>query len=73
MMYETRSRKPEPTLLLTRWIFNLPHYIRMVYEELAFYDAVSYTQCGEWIAAQLNVIAATGIRIHVPRVIYPTL
>ena len=32
----------------------------MVREELAFDDAVRYTQwAGEWIAAQLNVVAVT--------------
>ena len=29
MMYEMR-RKPEPTLLLTQWIFYLPNHIDMV-------------------------------------------
>ena len=41
MMYKMR-RKPEPTLLLTPEIFNLPRHICMVWEELAFDDAVSY-------------------------------
>ena len=45
-MYEMRRRKPEPTLLLTQGIFNLPHHIGMVREELAFDDGVSYTQRG---------------------------
>ena len=48
MMYEMRSRKPEPTLLRTQRIFNLPHHIGMVREELAFNDAVSYAQ---WVVA----------------------
>ena len=43
MMYEMRRRKPERTFLLTQGIFNLPHHIAMVGEELAFDDAVSYT------------------------------
>ena len=30
MMYEIRRRKPEPTILLTQWIFNLPHHIGIV-------------------------------------------
>ena len=59
MLYEIRWRKREPTPLMTQEIFNLPHHIGMVWEELAFDDAVSYTQRGEWIAAQLNVIAVT--------------
>ena len=42
MMYEMRRRKPEPTLLLTQLIFNLPYHMSMVREELAFDDAVSY-------------------------------
>ena len=46
VMYEMRRRNPESTLLLTQGIVNLPHHIDMVSEELAFDDAVSYTQ---WI------------------------
>ena len=45
VMYEMR-RMPEPALLQTQGIFNLPHHIGMVGEELAFDDAVSYTQQG---------------------------
>ena len=48
MMYEVRRRKSKPTILLTHGI-----YIDMVWElafdwleELAFDDAVSYTQQG---------------------------
>ena len=41
MMYEMRRRKPETTLLLTPGIFNLPHHIGMVREELTFDDVVS--------------------------------
>ena len=50
MMYEMRWKKPEPTLLLTQGIFNLPHHIGMVWEELAFDDNKLYTE-GKWIAA----------------------
>ena len=32
----------------------------MVCEEPAFDDAVSYSQRGKWIAAQLNVMTVTG-------------
>ena len=46
MMYEMRKTKPEPTLLPTQGIFNLPHHIGMVEKELAFDDHVSYTQRG---------------------------
>ena len=46
MMHEMRRRKSEPTLLLTRGSFNLPHHTDMVGEELAFDDAVSYTEWG---------------------------
>ena len=46
MAYEMRSRKLKPTLLLTQGIFNFPYHIGMVWEELAFYDAVSYTHQG---------------------------
>ena len=41
MMYEMR-RKPEPTLLLTRGIFNLPNHTDMVLEELSFDNAIKY-------------------------------
>ena len=44
MIYKMRRRKPEPTLLPTQGIFNLPHHIGMVCEELPFDAAVSYTQ-----------------------------
>ena len=44
MMYEMRRKNLEPTLLPTQAIFNLPHHIGMVGEELAFDDAVIYTQ-----------------------------
>ena len=48
MMYEMRRRKPEPTLLLTHGIFNLPHHTGMVCEELALWWCCkfSYTQRG---------------------------
>ena len=49
MMYETGRRKPEPTLLLTEGIFNVPHHIDMVYivwESVALDDTVSYSQQG---------------------------
>ena len=75
MMYEMSRRKSEPILLLTQGIFNHPHLIGMVLEELAFDDTVSYTQCtvGKWIAAQLSVIAMSGIRTPVHSVTYPAL
>ena len=62
MMYEMGRRKPKPILLTTQGICNLTPHIGIVREELAFDDAVIYTQWGKWIAAQLNVIAVTGIR-----------
>ena len=43
MMYDLRRRKPEPTLLLTQWIFNDPYHTGIVCEEPGFDDAVSYT------------------------------
>ena len=46
MIYEIRRRKPDPTLLQTQGIFNLPLHIGMVWEELAYVDAVSNTQWG---------------------------
>ena len=42
-MYEMR-RKPEPILLQTQGIFNLPHHVGMVWEGLGFDDVVSYMQ-----------------------------
>ena len=45
MMYEMK-RNPEPALLPTQPIFNLPHHVDMVREELAFDDALSYRQRG---------------------------
>ena len=44
MMYEMRRRKPEPTPSPHLDFFKLPHHVDMVSEELAFDDAVSYTQ-----------------------------
>ena len=44
MIYEMRRRQPKPTLLPTQGIFNIPHHIDMASEELAFNDAVGYTQ-----------------------------
>ena len=41
MLYKMKRRKPEPTLLSTEGIFNLPQHIGMVCEELAFDGAVS--------------------------------
>jgi hypothetical protein len=35
------DRNPEPTLLPTKGIFHLPHHIDMVWEKLAFDNAVS--------------------------------
>ena len=46
MMYEMRKRKAEPILLPTHGIFNLTLHTIMVWEELAFDDAVSYAQLG---------------------------
>ena len=55
-MYEMR-RKPGPSVLLTQWIFNLPHHIGMIGEELTFDDTVSHTQRGNGL---LNVTVVTG-------------
>ena len=73
MMLKMRPRKPKSTLLPSQGILNLPHHIGMVWEELTFDDAVSYIHtAAKWIAAQLNVIAMTGIRTPVSRVTYAT-
>ena len=42
IMYEMRRGKSLPTLLPIHGNFNLPHYIGMAGEELAFDDAVIY-------------------------------
>ena len=70
MMYEMRARKFEPTLLTMQGIFNpthhlyiwcvglnIPHhiFIYMVWEELAFDDAVSYTH---WWKSKLAEVMA---------------
>ena len=64
-MYEIRRRKSKRTLLPTQEIFNLPHHIGMVGEELAFDDAVRIYTAGESIAAELNVRTVTEIRTPV--------
>ena len=59
MMYKVRRRKPEPTLLASQWIFDLPHQIGMVWDEVDFDDTKLYI-VGKWIAAPLNVMAVMG-------------
>ena len=63
-----RRTKPEPTFLPTQGTFNLPHHIGMIWGELVFIDAVSYTQQEKWIAAQLNVMAVAKILTPIPSV-----
>ena len=58
MMHKVGRRKPEPTLLLSQGIFNFPHHIYMVADELVIDDAVDDSV--EWIAAQVNVMALSG-------------
>ena len=41
------GESPSLHFLLTQEIFNPPHHIGMVWEELAFDDAVRYTQHGK--------------------------
>ena len=48
-------RKPKRTLLQTQGIFNLPHHIYMVWEQMAFDDAVRYTQ--QWKSKLAEVMA----------------
>ena len=68
MMYEMRRRNPKPTLVPTQGIFNPPHHIGTVWEELAFNDVVSYKYTTwKWIAAPRNVISVTRIRTIVPK------
>ena len=52
------NRKPEPTLLPTWGLFNLPDHIDMAWEQLAFDDTVSYTQ--QW-KSKLAKLMAWGI------------
>ena len=54
------ERKPEPPLLPTQVIFNIPHNTDMVGEQLAFDDAVSYTQ--QW-KSKLAEVMAWGIEL----------
>ena len=73
MMYEMR-RKPEPTHLPIQEIFNLPHYIDMVWEELAFDDSVSYLHSGEMDCSRTKCyIALSEIRTPGPQVTNPVL
>ena len=53
------NRKPEPTLLPAQGIVNLTHGIDMVWEQLVFDDAVSYTQ---WWKSKLAEFMAWGIK-----------
>ena len=62
MMYELSRKKPDPTLLLTQGIFNLPH-------QLAIDDAVSYTKRRNRL--QHSVVPVTGFVPLSPR--SPTL
>ena len=63
MIYEMR-RNPEPTLLLTQWVFNnLPRHIGMVWEELAF-DDVIYS--GEMDCSTATYYGSDGIHTPVP-------
>ena len=59
MMYDIQRRNPKPTLLPTRGLFNLPHHIGTVREELAFDDTVHYTQQGNGFVCLLFFVLAT--------------
>ena len=48
-------RRPEPTILLNKGIFNLPPYIGIVWEELAIANAVGFTQ--QWKSKLAEVMA----------------
>ena len=56
------DRNPEPTLLLTQGIFNIPYHIDVVWEQLAFDDAVSYTHQWKSKLAEGNQTANLQIR-----------
>ena len=51
--------KPEPTLLPTHRIVNVPHHIDIVWEQLGFDDTVSYTQ---WWKFKLAKVMAWRIK-----------
>ena len=68
MMYEMKSRKPEPMFLPAQGIFTLPHHIGTG----LWWHSKIYTE-GKWTAAQLNAITVTVIRTPVPRVDDPGL
>ena len=67
MMYEMR-KKAKPTLLPTQGIFNLPHHIDMVWEELSFDEYVSYAQRRNGLA---KCYGNDGIRTPVSMVTNP--
>ena len=52
------NRMPEHTILLIQGIFNIADHINMVSEQLAFDDAVRYTQ---WWKSKLAELMAWGI------------
>ena len=72
MMYEMRRRrKPEATLLLTQGTFNFPHHIGIIWEELAFDNAVSYIQQGnghQYSALNKWAISPPGFKTDQPAV-----
>ena len=72
MMFEMRLRKPKSTRVPTQGIFNCSHNIGMVWVELDFDDAVSYTQL--WGSGLQHIPVTYGsdrIHIHVTRVTNP--
>ena len=68
MTYEMKRRKPEPT----QKIFNLPHNVGRVWEELAFDDAVSY-KSGEMDCSTAKCFGSDRICTHVNRGANPVL
>ena len=66
VIYEMRRRKPEPALLLIEGIFNVPHHIGMVWEELVFDDTTSCTKqsISEVIAWEIMIRSPTSKKVR---------
>ena len=70
MMYETRRRKPEPTLSPTQVMLTSHNIYARNERKLAFVDPISYTPEGMDYNADM-CYGSDGIRTPVPRVPNP--
>ena len=68
MMYDMTRRKPEPTLLLTQRIFNLPHHVGTEWEELIMMYVIHNREMN---CSTANCYGSNMINIPVPRVTNP--